>query len=173
MPHSELFKEKKFSSLRRDNELFFLTEKVKNGRNRSKFRKTVFHKQIIDLPFQNFMPHVEIMKFCQNHWSLHCYKTLRRIPPPWPDGAGVIGQGRGKWLLYMVRKFANTGTEIFPHFSEIRNFPEISIVISHGIPLPLLVFYIPRCRETLPEFSGDFPLEKCKNVHQVGSNSWP
>jgi hypothetical protein len=38
--------------------------------------------------------------------TLHCYKTLRRIPPPWPDGAGVIGQGRGKWFLYMVRKFA-------------------------------------------------------------------
>jgi hypothetical protein len=25
-----------------------LTEKVKNGRNRSKFRKTVFYKQILD-----------------------------------------------------------------------------------------------------------------------------
>jgi hypothetical protein len=22
------------------------------------------------LPFQNFMPDIEIMKFCQNHWSL-------------------------------------------------------------------------------------------------------
>jgi hypothetical protein len=30
----DLFKEKKFSSLRRDDELFFLTEKVKNARNR-------------------------------------------------------------------------------------------------------------------------------------------
>jgi hypothetical protein len=34
----DLFKEKKFSSLRRDNELFSELKKVKNGRNRSKFR---------------------------------------------------------------------------------------------------------------------------------------
>jgi hypothetical protein len=27
---------------------------------------------------------------------LHCYKTLRRIPPPGPDGAGLIGLGKGK-----------------------------------------------------------------------------
>ena len=44
----DLFKEKKFSSLRRDNELFWELKKVKNGRNRSKFRKTVFYKQILD-----------------------------------------------------------------------------------------------------------------------------
>ncbi len=25
-----------------------------------------------------------------------CFKTLRRIPPPRPDGAGLVGQGRGK-----------------------------------------------------------------------------
>jgi hypothetical protein len=24
------------------------------------------------LTFQNFMPHIEFMKFCQNHWSLNC-----------------------------------------------------------------------------------------------------
>jgi hypothetical protein len=36
-----------FSSLRRDNELFWELKKVKNG-NRSKFRKTVFYKQILD-----------------------------------------------------------------------------------------------------------------------------
>jgi hypothetical protein len=33
----DLFKEKKFSSLRRDNELFWELKKVTNGRNRSKF----------------------------------------------------------------------------------------------------------------------------------------
>jgi hypothetical protein len=44
----DLFKEKKFSSLRRDNELFKELKKVKNGRNRSKFRKTVFYKQTLD-----------------------------------------------------------------------------------------------------------------------------
>ncbi len=38
----DLFKEKKISSLRRDNKLFRELKKVKNGRNRSKFRKTVF-----------------------------------------------------------------------------------------------------------------------------------
>jgi hypothetical protein len=35
-----IFEEKKFSSLRRHNE--YCTEKVKDGRNRSVFRKTVF-----------------------------------------------------------------------------------------------------------------------------------
>ncbi len=44
----DLFKEKKFSSLRRDNESFWRTEMVKNGRNRSILRKTVFYKQILD-----------------------------------------------------------------------------------------------------------------------------
>jgi hypothetical protein len=43
----DLFKEKKFSSLRRDKKLFSELKKVKNGRNPSKFRKTVFHKQIL------------------------------------------------------------------------------------------------------------------------------
>ena len=43
----DLFKEKKFSSLRRNNELFWEPRKVKNGRNRSKIRKTIFYKQII------------------------------------------------------------------------------------------------------------------------------
>jgi len=36
---------------------------------------------------------------------LHCNKTFRRIPLPWPDGAGVIGQGKGKCLNDMGRKF--------------------------------------------------------------------
>jgi hypothetical protein len=27
------------------------------------------------LPFQNFMSHIEFMKFCQNHWSLTCTPT--------------------------------------------------------------------------------------------------
>ncbi len=44
----DLFKEKKFSSLRRDNELFKELKKVKNGRNRSNVRKTVFYKQTLD-----------------------------------------------------------------------------------------------------------------------------
>jgi hypothetical protein len=39
----DLFKEKKFSSLRRDNELFMRTEKAKNGRNRSKFALPKFY----------------------------------------------------------------------------------------------------------------------------------
>ncbi len=54
--------------------------------------------------------------------SLHCYKTLRRIPPPWPDGAEPNGQGRGKWLPYIVREFTALGTEVFhdqPKFSVI------------------------------------------------------
>ncbi len=47
MPHSINSKKNKFSSLRRDNELFRALKKVKNGRYRSKFRKTVFYKQIL------------------------------------------------------------------------------------------------------------------------------
>ncbi len=42
------FQRKKFSSLRRDTELFWELKKVKNGRNCSKCRKTVFYKQILD-----------------------------------------------------------------------------------------------------------------------------
>ena len=81
----DLFKEKSFHLL--GQWTFLRTKKVKNGRNHSKLRKTVFYKQILDfhcpskilchtsnlwnsLPFQNFMSHFEFMKFCQNHWSL-------------------------------------------------------------------------------------------------------
>ncbi len=92
--------------------------------------------------------------------KVHCYKTLRRIPPPWPDGAGPNGQGRGKWLLYMIREFPCSGSKIFQHFSETRNFPEIYMILSQGRSFPMLVFYIPRCRKTFPEFSGDFTLWK-------------
>jgi hypothetical protein len=42
------FKENKFLTLIRDSGFFLRTEKVKNGRNHSKFRKTVFYKQILD-----------------------------------------------------------------------------------------------------------------------------
>ncbi len=91
---------------------------------------------------------------------IHCYKTLRRIPPPWPDGAGPNGQGRGKWLPYMVREFPGSGSKTFQHFSETRNFPEIYMILSQGGSFPMLVFYIPRCRKTFPEFSGDFTLWK-------------
>jgi hypothetical protein len=33
------------------------------------FEKRFFYIQVIDFhgPFQNVMPHIEIMKFCQNH----------------------------------------------------------------------------------------------------------
>jgi hypothetical protein len=27
-------------------------------------------RDLVSLPYQNFMPHIEILKFCQNHWSL-------------------------------------------------------------------------------------------------------
>ncbi len=62
----------------------------------------------------------------------------------------------------MVREFPHLGSEVFPHFSETRKFPEISMVIGQGSPLLMLVFYIPRCRKTFPEFSGDLPLEQMK-----------
>ncbi len=61
-------------------------------------------------------------KWTKNRYleTLHCYKTFRRIPPPWPDGAGPNGQGRGKWLLYMVREFSPSPSEVFRNH---RNFP--------------------------------------------------
>jgi hypothetical protein len=64
----DLFKEKKFSSLRRDNEPFWELKRSKIEETASIFRKTVFYKQILVflLPFQNFMPHIEIMEFCQD-----------------------------------------------------------------------------------------------------------
>ncbi len=34
------------------------------------FKKRFFYEQILDFHCQNFMPHIEITKFCQNHWSL-------------------------------------------------------------------------------------------------------
>jgi hypothetical protein len=45
----DLFKEKKSFQLLEVTMHFLRTQKVKIGRNRSKFRKTVFHKQIIDI----------------------------------------------------------------------------------------------------------------------------
>jgi hypothetical protein len=56
----DLFKEKKFSSL---NETMNLFEELK----RSKMEKNAqyFEKQF----FLNRMPHIEIMRFCLNHWS--------------------------------------------------------------------------------------------------------
>jgi hypothetical protein len=60
----DLFKEKKFSSLRRDNELFWELKKVKNGRNRSKFRKTVFYKQILDFHCPS-----KILCYTSNLWN--------------------------------------------------------------------------------------------------------
>jgi hypothetical protein len=48
----DLNKEKKFSSLRRDNELFWELKKVKNGSNHSIFRKMVFYKQVLE-PIRN------------------------------------------------------------------------------------------------------------------------
>ena len=60
----DIFKEKKFSSLRRDSELFWELKKVKNGRNCSKFWKTVFHKQIIDLHCPS-----NILCYTSNLWN--------------------------------------------------------------------------------------------------------
>jgi hypothetical protein len=83
----------------------------------------------------------------------HCYKTFRRIPPPSPDGAGLILLGRGKRLLYKGREFAPSGTEVFRNH---RKFPAIftmkkgrlRMVGSNSVPLdyqscplPLVIFY--------------------------------
>ncbi len=69
-----LFKEKKFSSLRRDNKLFWELKKVKNGRNRSKFWKTVFYKQILDFHCPS-----KILCHTSNLWNF--VKITGRYPP--------------------------------------------------------------------------------------------
>ncbi len=49
-----------------------------------------FYKQILrfSLPFRNFMPHIKIMKFCQNHWSLmHIDSHYFEKPDPDPHGS--------------------------------------------------------------------------------------
>ncbi len=78
---------------------------------------------------------------------IHCYKTLRRIPPPGPDGAGPNGQGKGKWMHYMVREISTSGPEVFrnqPKFSEITGYfrrfflwkmVDICLVGSNSLPL--------------------------------------
>jgi hypothetical protein len=52
----------------------------------------------------------------------------------------------------------NLGSEVFLHLSEIRNFPEISMVIGHRSPWLLLVFYIPRCWKHFWNFPEISPL---------------
>jgi len=79
-------------------------------------------------------------RFKRRRSLVHCYKTFRRIPPPSPDEAGLILLGRGKRLLYMGRKFAPSGTEVFRNH---RKFPAIftmkkgrtCMVGSNSVPL--------------------------------------
>ncbi len=70
-------------------------------------------------------------------------------------------------LYNMDRGICSLRYRSFPAFSETRDFPEISMVIDQGSPLPMLVFYIPRFQKTFPEFSGDLPIEKMKIVPSV------
>jgi hypothetical protein len=60
----------------------------------------------------------------------------------------------------MVREFANLGTEVFPHFSEIRNFPDIFMVIGHGNPLSLLVILHSSMPEDISGIFRRFPAQK-------------
>ncbi len=74
------------------------------------------------------------------YYTLHCYKTFRRIPPPIPDDASLILLYRGKRLIYMGREFAPSGTEVFRNH---RKFPaiftmkkgRIRMVGSNSVPL--------------------------------------
>ncbi len=72
------------------------------------------------------------LKVCQLTWRPlgtarhglpHCYKTLRRIPQPWPDGAGPNGQGRGKWWLYIYDPGISLLRYLyFPAFFQVMEF---------------------------------------------------
>ncbi len=74
----KLFTEKKFSSLRRDNELSWELKKVKNGRNRSKFRKMVIYKQSLDFHCPS-----KILCHTSNLWNFvkitGLYSTLNSV----------------------------------------------------------------------------------------------
>ncbi len=72
---------KNFSSLRRDNELFWELKRSKMEENAQNFEKRFIINYLrFSLPFQNFMSHIEIMKFCQNHWSPMPIVHLQRTP---------------------------------------------------------------------------------------------
>ncbi len=58
--------------------------------NGSKHEQMSFIKGTVSLERFSFRWRVWIV--------LHCNKTIRRIPPPWLDGAGVNSQGKGKWF---------------------------------------------------------------------------
>ncbi len=65
-------------------------------------------------------PAIQTHKFFSN--SVHWNKTLRRIPPPWPDGAGPNGQGRGTFcpsptLVFYIPPCQKTFQEFFSPIS--------------------------------------------------------
>ena len=62
----DIFKEKKLWSLRRNNEPFWELKRSKLEEIAHYFEKRLFIKR--SMPFQNFMPHIKIMKFCRNPW---------------------------------------------------------------------------------------------------------
>ncbi len=89
----DLFKEKKFSSLRRENELFWELKKVKNGRNRSNFRKTVFYKQILDFHCPS-----KILCHTSNLWNF-----VKIIGPYYlSDWRGFLGPKKKKIVGLLV-----------------------------------------------------------------------
>ncbi len=63
-------------------------------------------------------------------------------------------------MLYMVREYARSGTEVFLHISEIRNFPGIYMAIWESLA------YAGTLHSSMPEdISGifrRFPYEKMK-----------
>ncbi len=60
--------------------------------------------------------------------EVHCNKTLRGIPPPWPDGAGVNGQGKGKYFPCYAGVNTYSNTELFRWF---RNIPETCPILKN------------------------------------------
>ncbi len=99
MPPFNLFKEQKFSSLRRENELFE-NWKVNKGRNRSKFRKTVFTNRsqifIALLKFYATHRNYEILSTC---WSLLYNLAIADLSGTSPSGLSVVKSNK-KWLTH-------------------------------------------------------------------------
>jgi hypothetical protein len=58
------------------------------------------------LPFQNFMSHIEIMKFCQNHWSLMSMDQLGNRVGVWGE---ALQQASGQKHKDDVNGFASYG----------------------------------------------------------------
>jgi hypothetical protein len=71
MPQSTYLKKKRFHLLEGTMNVFEELKRSKMEETAQYFEKQFFITDLrFLLPFQNFIPHIEIMKLWKNHWSL-------------------------------------------------------------------------------------------------------